>query len=235
MISFSHIKNDFRQIIREPIMLLLFILPLFYPILFKLIIIYLIPYIGSFIVFNLNDYYSYILSLSFVIIPSTLGAVTGFMMLDEKDGQIVPLLSVTPLGKTGYIINRLSFGFLATLVYTIFCYYILDLYQIPFLTLIILAILLGINVFIIGSLLFILADDKVKGLTYAKSLNIIVLFALSDLVNEKWLSIFSMLFPTYWITKIIQNPYNLGMILSAFFVHIIWLILLILKESKSNL
>ncbi|WBW95662.1 hypothetical protein [Oceanirhabdus sp. W0125-5] len=230
MINFYHIKNDYRQIIREPIMLLLFILPIFISVIFKLILTFCIPILHNYFDFTLDPYYSYIISLTFLLIPGMLGAVTGFMMLDEKDGKISELLSITPLGKIGYLINRLSFGFIASFIYTLITYYILSIYTIPILTLLFIAILLGIYAFIIGSILFMLSDDKVKGLTYAKGLNIIMLFALSDLLNIKWLSILSMFFPTYWITKVIQNPNNLIELSSALLVHGIWLFILLLKD-----
>lgn len=231
MINYQHIKNDYRQIIREPIMLLLFILPIFIPVIFKLVLIFLIPFIENYFGFVIVPYHSYILSLTLVLIPAMLGVVTGFMMLDEKDGKISELMSITPLGKMGYLINRLSFSFIATFIYTIFTYYLLNIYHIPILTLLVISPLLGIYAFVIGSILFILSDDKVKGLTYAKGLNIMMLFSLSDLLDQRWLTILSKIFPPYWITKVIQTPNNMMVLLIALLVHGIWLIIILLKSK----
>ncbi|GAA0182332.1 hypothetical protein SH2C18_47280 [Clostridium sediminicola] len=231
MINYKHIKNDYRQIIREPIMLLLFILPIFIPIIFKLLLIFSIPFIENYFKFSITPYHSCILSLTLVLIPGMLGVVTGFMMLDEKDGKISELMSITPLGKMGYLLNRLSFSFIGTFIYTIFTYYLLNVYHVPILTLLFIAILLGIYSFVIGSILFVLSDDKVKGLTYAKALNIMLLFSISDLLNERWVTILSNIFPPYWITKIIQNPNNILILLIALFIHVIWLLIVIKKNN----
>lgn len=232
MINCQHIKNDYRQIIREPIMLLLFVLPIFIPVIFKLILTFFIPFVKNYFVFRFEPYHSYIFSFTLVLIPAMLGAVTGFMMLDEKDGKISELMSITPLGKMGYLINRMSFSFIATFIYTLFTYYVLNIYHIPILTLLFLSMLLGLYAFVIGSLLFVLSDDKVQGLTYAKGLNIMMLFSLSDLLDKRWATLLSKIFPPYWITKVIQNPNNMMVLLIALLIHGIWLMIILLRKIE---
>lgn len=66
---------------------------------------------------DLFQYADYILVFVLLMVAGMSGIVTGFMMLDEKDGRIAELLSVTPLGQ-GYLMNRLLFSGCLTTVYT---------------------------------------------------------------------------------------------------------------------
>jgi CRP/FNR family transcriptional regulator, anaerobic regulatory protein len=54
----------------------------------------------------------------------------------------------------------------------------------------------------------------VKGLTFAKGLNTLVLFAFTDLFALPWLTFLSWFFPPYWITMMIKSPIHF---LSSFF------------------
>ncbi len=219
-----------KQLVREPMMLLLFCLPMFMFIVYKAIIVFLIPYLNKHLSFNLADYYLYILSFALIMTPAMLGIVIGFMMIDERDGKIAELMTVTPLGRSGYLYNRLSFAFIATVVYTFMGYFTVNIYKLPLLVVFLLSILLGILSIILGMIIFTVATDKVKGLTYAKGINFMLLFCLSDLLNERWLTNFSMFFPTYWITEIIQNPKSIVVFSSAVLVHAIWLIIILFRD-----
>lgn len=223
MLKWIYIKTDVKMLFREPMMMLLFLTPVVMALVFKILIVFLVPFINNYISFDITPYHPYILSMALVTNPGILGVVMGFMMLDDKDGKIVKLMSVTPLGRSGYIILRLFFVFISVFFYTFYTYLIVGLVNIPILNLIILTFLLSIYGMLIGIILFALADNKVKGLTYMKSLNILMLFALADLTNIQWIQNFSMTFPTYWITKIIMNPESFTPIFLGMIVSFIWL------------
>ena len=222
-------RNDLKQIMRDPVMGILLFAPLLMIILFKLILFYGTPFLLKELSFDLSPYFLYILSGVLVMISGLMGIVIGFVMIDERDGSISDLLSVTPLGKSGYLINRLSFAAIPVPVYSIICIYILGIVEIPFLSVILLSLILSLYSAVIGLLIFLGADDKVKGLTYAKGLNSIAIFAFTDLFALKWLIIISYLFPPYWITQIIKEPDSFINLIIAVVVTTLWLCALIFK------
>ena len=224
MINILHIKNDFKQIFKSPIMVLFFVLPLFLAVLARFFITWLIPYLARYIVIDATPYYSYILAAIITFAPMSLGIVTGFMMLDDRDGKVFDLMQVTPLGASGYIINRVFFPTAASFLYTFIMYFIMDIYHLPAVTLVMLALLMSALSVIIALCLFLIATDKVKGLTYAKALNLFSLFTLADLLGLKWLSTLSHAIPTYWVTKIVQSPANVWIILLAFIISAVWIV-----------
>lgn len=227
MLQIIHFKNDVKQIVRDPIMAIMMLAPLLTTLLFKLLVVFLIPLILTETGFNTTPYSPYILAFVLLINSGLLGIVTGFLMLDERDGSIAELMSVTPLGRSGYLINRLSFASLMAIVYSLLACYVLNVTGLPWYSVIFLSFLSAIYAAIIGLLIYSGADDKVKGLTFAKALNSLVIFAFADLLPLKWLMILSWFFPPYWITVIIKSPESLVANLMALLVHLAWLGILV--------
>ena len=234
MLQIIHFKNDIRQIMRDPIMAIMMLAPLFLIVVFKLLIVFLIPFIYTQFGFDVTPHFHYVLAFVLLISSGMLGIVTGFMMMDERDGNIAELMSVTPLGRSGYLINRLSFASLLSFLYCIASCYALNLAELHWITVLILSLLSAIYSSIIGLLIFSGADDKVKGLTFAKALNSLVLFAFTDLFSLWWLTVLSWFFPPYWITMIIKSPHSLLVIGLAFVVHIGWLGILLLQYWRKE-
>jgi hypothetical protein len=203
--------------------------PLLIIAIFKLLIVFLFPFIATKFNFDLSLYYQYLMAGILILISGMLGIVIGFMMLDDKDGNIAELMAVTPLGRSGYLVNRLSFSSILCFFYSIIAIYVLNVIDIPFYTILLLSILSGVYSIIIGLLIFSGADDKVKGLTFAKGLNMLGIFAFSDLFALNWFSILSLIFPTYWITRIIESPHSILVYLLGISIHVIWLSYLIYR------
>lgn len=221
------LKNDIKHLSREPIVLLISFAPLLITLVFKMLLVFLVPFLQQYWTFDLEPFYPYILSFIWIISTSMLGIVVGFMMLDDRDGKIVRLISVTPLGRSGYMKNRLSFIFISTMIFTVIAYYLLAIVTIPFWALMIIAILLSLIGMTLCLVFFAVADDKVKGMTYAKALNIIMVFALADLLKDRWIHVISAVFPTYWISKILRQPSNLLTIFVGAGITLLWFLLVL--------
>jgi hypothetical protein len=234
MAKLIHFKNDIRQIMRDPFMTIMLFAPLLLIVVFKLLIIFLIPLIMDQTGFDLLPYLHYILAFVLLISSGMLGIVTGFMLMDERDGNIAELMSVTPLGRSGYLINRLLFASILSVIYSIVICYALNVVELPIFSILILSLLSAIYTAITGLMIFTGAEDKVKGLTFAKALNSLVLFAFTDLFMLKWLIVLSWFFPPYWITMIIKSPDSLLVNGLAFLVHIVWLWLLIFRYWRKE-
>ncbi|MDD4655488.1 MAG: hypothetical protein PHT08_08790 [Bacteroidales bacterium] len=215
-------KNDIIQIVRDPIMRLMCVAPLLLIVVFKSIVVWLVPLIVSETGLDLYQYTDYILVFVLLMVAGMSGIVTGFMMLDEKDGRIAELLSVTPLGQ-GYLMNRLLFSGCLTTVYSLMAYYVLSFSRLPFPALVFLTVALALYSAVIGLLLFNKADDKVKGLTLAKGLNLLNLFAFADLFGLSWLSAIAKLFPSYWLMALVRTPCSLVPYLMVLVSLALWL------------
>ncbi|MCX8131480.1 MAG: hypothetical protein N3I35_15485 [Clostridia bacterium] len=232
MINLVHMKADFKQILREPVMILFMLIPLFIFTVFKLFIAFIMPLISEYTGFDFFRYYGYILTFVFLMSPGMLGTVAGFLMIDDRDEKIYELMSVTPVGYKGYIANRLAIPFAGGVIYTFIGYFVLDVYYISLPALIFISILSGVEGIIISLLLFNVADDKVKGLTYSKALSASFVFCLADLLGIKWISMIAGLLPFYWISKIVYNPGVLS-ISAAAAIHVFWLGTIVVINRKA--
>jgi len=191
MIQITLFRNDIKQILRDSVMTLLLVAPLLLIIVFKIFEVFLIPFLMQKTGFDVMPYASYVFSFILLMNSGMLGIVTGFMMLDERDGNIAQLLEITPLGRSGYLVNRLSFASILSIVYCLVSFAVFSLVALPFYSVMLLCLLSAIYTAIIGLLIYSGADDKVKGLTFAKGLNSLVLFAFTDLFALNWLTVLS--------------------------------------------
>jgi fluoroquinolone transport system permease protein len=232
MIQITLFKNDLKQIVRDPIMTLLLFAPLLLIVVFKLLEMFLVPYLAAKAGFDITPYYPYVLSFVLLMNSGMLGIVTGFMMLDERDGNISQLLEITPLGRSGYLINRLAFASILSIIYGFIGIAVFKLPDLTFFSIVLLSVLSAFYTAIIGLLIFSGAEDKVKGLTFAKGLNTLVLFAFTDLFALPWLTFLSWFFPPYWVTMIIKTPHSLFAICLAMVIHVAWLGILIFRYAK---
>ena len=117
---FHRYKYDFLSIVREPIMIVFAILPLFIIILFRLGLSPLSDFLENKIEFVLIDFKIYFIVFTFVMTPYMTGVLAGFLMLDERDGNIFELLLTTPSGFSGYLISRLFIPITLTTIESIF-------------------------------------------------------------------------------------------------------------------
>jgi fluoroquinolone transport system permease protein len=232
MIQITLFKNDLKQIVRDTIMTLLLFAPLLLIVVFKLLELFLVPYLDAKAGFDITPYFPYVLSFVLLMNSGMLGIVTGFMMLDERDGNISQLLEITPLGRNGYLANRLVFASTLSIIYGFVGIAVFKLPDLSFFPIVILSVLSAFYTAIIGLLIFSGAEDKVKGLTFAKGLNSLVLFAFADLFALPWLTFLSWFFPPYWVTMIIKSPHSLSVISIALLVHVLWLGTLIYRYTK---
>lgn len=229
MWKIMYFRNDLRQIMRDPIMAIMLLAPVLTVIVFKGFIAFVVPVLLEMLQFDISAYSFYIQGFVMLINAGLLGIVTGFMMLDDKDGDIATLMSITPLGRIGYLVNRLTLASFLSFIYCGAAIYVLWLVDLPLLSVLFLSLLMAMYTAIIGLLIFWGAEDKVKGLTFAKAINSLVLFAFTDLFALRWLIVLSWFFPPYWITRIMAEPQLLHLYLVAMIVHLGWLGALILR------
>lgn len=231
MVNITHLKSDLKQMQQEPIMLLFALLSLLLIGVFKLIITYGTPIIFDLVHLNLLDYEVYILSMVYMLQPMMLGMVIGFFMLDEKDAKIFELLRVTPLGLSGYLINRLLIPNLLIIVYTFIGYLTLGQHIHSAILLIPIIIYLSIQTVGVGLFIAIVSEDKVKGLTYAKAVSGLMLFGFVNLMPIAFVKDLGRLVPQYYLTETLVNP-SLVVLLTGLIIHCTWLLLICRSALK---
>lgn len=224
--------SDLKNIFREPIILIMYMVPGLLLVVTKLFIHIGQPLLMTHLNFNFQDYYIYLMAMVLSLSSGMLGAATGFMMLDDRDAKIYELLEITPIGRKGYLINRMMIPLILMVLYSLIAFLVVP-FKVSMITAVILIFSLGLLMMIFAMILFFLSDDKVKGLTYAKGLNLVMLGALVDLTENPLLINLSKIFPTYWLTVILENK-SLLLTLIGVSVHGLWFLVLMVFFLKKQ-
>lgn len=194
MIQLSIIKADIKNIFRDRSLAFIVFLPL----LFLALLRFAPPVYEPYAVI-LKEYRSYILAFFCVLTSGLYGFILSFIMLDEKDQGIIPLLKVLPVpaGKLMYMRSALIFGlgFLSNCMLVFFSG-IVEYSLIKGVLLSILSSFAGpISAFIITSL----ANNKIEGVTYFKLFNLVLMAPMAGLFIQSKLAILVGIIPFYWM------------------------------------
>ncbi len=223
---------DVRSILRDSLLRWMLIIPL----LPAMIVRWGIPELTDWLVkaysFDLVPYYSLIMSFFVLFIPTLVGVVIGFVLLDERDDRTLTALRVTPLQITDYLAYRISAPVIVSILLTMVAFPIAGLVTVPTLPLLAITIMASIEAPIFALLLAVFARNKVVGLALYKGFSIFYFAPLAVFfIQTKW-QLLAGLFPTYWPVKtfwlaVSGNADWIVYLLAGFAMHglVLWLLL----------
>lgn len=215
--NITTIKYDMLQIRKDPMLLLSIAVPF----LLWAVMQFGFPALQNLILvqasLDITPYYEMAGLFLLTIIPMMFGMVYGFMLLDEKDAGIINAISVTPMGRVGYLRLRIGipmiFSFIASVL---FCQLLGLGSQINFLELLFLCAVLTLNAPILVLFLGAFADNKVEGMAIAKGFGVLLSAMLIDFIVPapwNWLGSFS---PLYWFERAFLSQNNLDFTIYSF-------------------
>ncbi|MFZ5351330.1 MAG: hypothetical protein ACOZCL_01260 [Bacillota bacterium] len=195
------IKGDIKNISRDPILLM----SVFVPLLVSLVMKFGLPFASGILMdelaFDLTVYYELIISIMLLVSPLMLGMLSGFIILDEKDENLLTYYSITPLTKTGYLIYRMFFPIACGFVMTFFMIGIIGFVYIPFSRLLPIVLLVSMEAPMTALVLGIFAANKVEGLAISKAMGIFFFTPVAGyFIRSDW-QLLAGIVPTYWISK----------------------------------
>lgn len=188
--------GDFKNIRRDPTLLVLLFVPFILLILLRIVIPLLTSYYP-----DLSLYYPVVIALFGLLNASFPGFIVSFILLDEKDLHLLQVIKVTPVSLSGFLLVRLIYmsviGFLTG--FMIIRYN--GFYHLSPLESIELSILCMLNAPILLLSMATLAKNKVEGLTYMKAANILLLLPVAVLFITTPYENMLALFPAFWVYK----------------------------------
>jgi fluoroquinolone transport system permease protein len=193
-------KADLKSILRDSTM----VLAVFGPLAIFLLLFFL-PGIESIISdrfgFDLTPYR--LLVVSFLsLIPSMLfGMIYGFIILDERDEDIIEFISITPLQKEGYLRYKLQMPALLSSGFFFLLIYGTNLIELNPIHAVFLAALVALESAIGTLFLVAFSENKVEGLAFSKLMGILyVAVPVVFLWHSPWHWLTAPL-PPFWIAK----------------------------------
>ncbi len=193
---------DIKSVRRDPLLRWM----IFYPILIALLIRWGVPALTLWLeqrfLFDLVQYYDLLMSFVLLTVPMMFGVVIGFLLLDQRDDDTLTALQVTPLTLNGYLIYRLAFPILLSIIMNMFIFLISGLVTIRLISLLVAALAAAPLAPIFALSFASFANNKVQGFALMKASGIVIYPPLiTYFLSSRWEYVFG-IFPTYWPVKL---------------------------------
>jgi fluoroquinolone transport system permease protein len=151
--------------------------------------------------FDVTEFSRYIVPAALAIPAGLVGWVTGFLMLEDRDEGTLLALDVTPVGKSGFILYRVSITAALATAITLYAWPLI-LPGANILVVACLAALVALNAIGFAVVLPAVARNKVEGLAVTKITNLLALAPLLAAIPSPLRYVGGIL-PTYWIGELL--------------------------------
>lgn len=153
--------------------------------------------------FDINPWYRQTGYFFMLMIPLLTGMVYGFILLDERDGGIITAVSVTPVGKPGYLKLRLGIPLILSFIFVVLFQWLLGLQGSigPF-RILLFSVLISSQCLMMLLFLGAFADNKVMGMAIAKGFTLLLLGPVLDFIlpgSLRWIGSYS---PMFWTGRV---------------------------------
>jgi fluoroquinolone transport system permease protein len=226
------LRNDVKNIFRDDILIAITIAPFLMALVFR----FGLPPLRDVLLtyFDLNAYYPMVTAFFTLMVPAFYGWVVAFMLLDDRDENILPVIAVTPLRKTGYLAYKIAMPTLASLILILTLAPAINLVEFDYLRFIPIALMACMEAPLMTLLLTAFAGNKVEALALAKLDGIFFLPVALPFFTQSPLQYIAGILPTFWIGKSFEAIHSdigtfLVIVLIGFGVHALALGLAYLK------
>lgn len=199
------LKADFRNVFRDPTLIASAVAP----VLITLVVVFLFPWVEQFVYsrwqVEIGDYYRVFSIFMAFIVAMVYGILSAFIIMDERDEDIICFIKVTPFSTDGYIRYRTGFALVSSVFALLFYLLILLLLgQFSLSDLLVLLVTVPLEAVCIALVVISFATNKVEGLAIAKMVGLIPFSAVAAyLIPGATVWLFS-IFPPFWIVKTVE-------------------------------
>jgi len=186
--------NDLRNIVRDRLYLYAFVL---FPIIFIAVARLVFPWISE-NVYPIEPLYPVLFMVLSFIIPMIFSFITAFLIMEERDENLLTILRVMPISRSSYLFYRMllmtALSFVCVLVFQMLS----GLVQVQPLQYLPVAVLFAMFTPLMALIINVLANNKVQGFAVMKSVGGLFLIPLLSLaITEDWKYLFG-IFPNFW-------------------------------------
>lgn len=191
------LRNELKQIGGDNLMLMMAL----YPILLAVIGKYAVPYFRDLFLsdtFDLMDHYNLIVVFIILATPYIYGALSAFMLLDEREQGSLQAMQVTPITIEYYlgvkVLVMTCISVITGVVLTLF----IGLIEISFLEAILINALIGLSMPFNLMLINYAANNKVEGFAVVKGTGLLIMLPMLVFYVPKQYNLILGIIPGYW-------------------------------------
>lgn len=215
---------------------MLFILP-FVPFLAGAVFCFVIPFVEQQITryfavpVIIAPYYQLIDALLFLLTPTLISFVAALIMLEESDDGIISYLSVTPLGKIGYLVSRLGVVTVLTIPLNMLVSALFHIEGFGILNTLLLSIIGAAQGCVVALMIVALSSNKVEGMAIGKMTSLLTIgLVVPYFILGPAQYIFAIT-PSYWIGRFIMEGGLLYLGVSLL-IDVVWVLALAKRFMK---
>ncbi len=186
--------NDLKNIVRDRFLLYAaVVLPLGVIIISRMIL----PWLSE-TMFPLEPLYPLLFMLFVIMVPLIFGFITAFLIMDERDENLLTVLRVMPISRNAYLIYRMFFMIVLAFLYVLFFPILTGLIDIGIIDYVPIAVLLALFTPVMALIVNIFASNKVQAFAVFKLLGgvfFLPLFSFYIVGNLKY--VFGVI-PNFW-------------------------------------
>lgn len=191
------LKNELKQIGSDNLMLMMAL----YPILLAVMGRYAVPYFRELFLtetFDLMDHYNLIVVFIILATPYIYGALSAFMLLDEREQGSLQAMQVTPISVEYYLgVKVIVMTGISVVTGTILTLFI-ELIEMSILQAILINTLIGLSMPFNLMLINYVARNKVEGFAVVKGTGLLIMLPLIVFYVPKQYNLLLSIVPGYW-------------------------------------
>lgn len=222
------LKGDFKNISRDLMLLFILISPLIIALVFNFLIPYAENILEAELKFQLAEHHLFILSFIIMLVPMMYGIIISFLIIEEKDENILSYLFVTPLSKVEYLFYRTIVAVIMSAFFNIFILYYLNLVEIKLIQSLPVIMLASLNSILTVLIIVTFAKNKVEAFAYAKISGALFIAPLIGYLFKSNWRYLAAVFPPFWISEafisIYSNNFNyLSALAAGVIIYSLWI------------
>lgn len=198
--------TDMRNIIRDRMLLFsAFIFPIVMVIICRLIF----PWISE-NVFDLTKYYTLLFMMLAIFYPMIFGFIIAFLIMDERDENLLTVLRVMPISRTAYLFYRMILILFLCFIFVFTFPALSGLIDISFADFLPIAILFSLFAPVLALIVNNLANNKIQAFAIFKMLGSVFFLPLfSFFIAEDWKYILGVI-PNFWTFQALERVLTTG-------------------------
>lgn len=222
MVSFIRLMaTDMRNIIRDRMLLYSAFL---FPVVLIIICRLILPWISENI-YDLTGFYTILFMMFSIFFPMIFGFIIAFLIMDERDENLLTVLRVMPISRSTYLIYRMVLIISLCFVFVFTFPALSGLIDISLLEYLPIAVLFSIFAPILALIVNNLANNKIQAFAIFKMLGSVFFLPLFALfIAEDWKYILGVI-PNFWTfmaldTLLTTGSQNLGFLAVGYITHL---------------
>lgn len=224
--------NDLRLIFRDPVLYVMFFVPFIFIALLRFglpPLIEVLPMLAS---------YKMVILASICLVTAMFPAfIFSFILLDEKDLEVLAVIRVLPISSSMFILYRLVFISLFSLLFNLLILILSNQTEWPIVKMFLVSIPVALVSPVSCLTITTFANNKIVGATWMKGLNFLFMIPVLTYIFEgSWEYILGIL-PYYWIFKIYDPgfqmlPFTVNYAVGLFYLFILIIISTMLFKKR---